>query len=110
MSKEERRAAFVNWPIVYEGMDAAGLDALVAFSPEGSLYISGSFSPELHFVRDRFGMVVVPREGDPTYIVCNIDEPLARSASWLVDIRTYVEHATSPIDALGAVLEERGLD
>jgi ectoine hydrolase len=110
MSTAERRSAFVNWPILYEGMDAAGLDAIVAFSPSGTHYLSGCYNEEETFLGDRMSMVVVPREGEPTYIVCKGDEPLARSDAWLADIRTYLVHVTSPIEALVTVLAERGLE
>jgi Xaa-Pro dipeptidase len=91
-------------------MDAAGLDALVGFSPAATHYLSGCFNDEQTFVGDRLAMVLVPREGAPTYIVSKSDEPLARSDAWLEDIRTYEEHAVSPIESLVTVLEERGLE
>lgn len=110
MEKAERRAAYVNWPVVYEGLDAAGLDALIAFSPEGTFYLSGCFNQAQLYVRDRLGMVLVPREGEPTYIVGDIEEPLAKSVGWIDDVRIYVEHATSPLAALADVLAEKGLE
>ena len=108
-SKPERLAAFVNWPVVNEGMDALGLDAIVAFSAAATYYFSGCFNEQQLYVRDRPSMVVVPRTGEPTYIVCNSEEPLARSTAWVADVRSYVSHF-SPIEALANVLAERGLD
>jgi Xaa-Pro aminopeptidase len=108
-SKAERRAAFVNWPVVYEGMDALGVDALVAFSAAGTYYFSGCFNEEQLFIHERIGIVVVPREGEPTLIICSSEEPLARATGWLEDVRTYAEHF-SPIEALAKVLVERGLE
>ena len=110
VSTAERRSAFVNWPILYQGMDAAGLDAIVAFSPSGTHYLSGCYNEEETFLGDRMSIVVVPRTGEPTYIVHSGDEPLARSDAWLEDIRTYAARVTSPIEALVTVLAERGLE
>jgi Xaa-Pro dipeptidase len=108
-SKPERLAAFVNWPVVHEGMDALGLDAIIAFSAAATYYFSGCFNEQQLYVRDRPSMVVVPRTGEPTYIVCNSEEPLARATAWVTDVRSYVSHF-SPIEALANVLAERGLD
>src|SRR4051794_16402537 len=109
-SMADRRSSFVNWPILYEGMDAAGLDAIIAFSPSGTHYLSGCYNEEETFLGDRMSIVVVPREGEPAYIVSKSDEPLARSDAWLGDIRTFVPYVQSPIEALAAVLAERGLE
>lgn len=109
-SMAERRSSFVNWPILYQGMDAAGLDAIVAFSPSGTHYLSGCYNEEETFLGDRMSVVVVPRTGEPTYIVQSGDEPLARADAWLQDVRSYVAGVTTPIQALVTVLEERGLE
>ena len=109
LGRAERREAFVNWPVLHEGMDAAELDAVIAFSPGGTHYLSGCFNEEQTFVGHRLAMVLVPRQGDPTYIVCRSEEPLARADAWLDDVRSYREHVTSPIEALVAVIDERGL-
>jgi Xaa-Pro aminopeptidase len=110
MDKQTRKAAFVNQQALRESMDRAGLDVLVATSPESTSYLSGCYIQTQLVVRDRLALVVVPREGAETYIVCNIEEPLARSVGWIDDVHTYVEFADSPIDALAQVLEEKGLD
>jgi Xaa-Pro dipeptidase len=106
---EHRRATFVNWPVVYAGMDADGLDALIAFSAASTFYLSGCFNDEQLYVRDQLSMVVVEREGVPTYVVCNTEEAMARSTGWLQDVRSYVA-GFSPIEALTGVLRERGLE
>jgi Xaa-Pro aminopeptidase len=90
-------------------LDAAGLDALIAASPENVFYLSGAFIRTQVSIRDRLALVVWPRRGEPTFIVCNIEESLARRDGSISDIRTYVEFAQSPIAALAEVLRERGL-
>lgn len=90
-------------------MDRAGLDVIVAASPENTFYLSSCFIRTQISIRDRLALVVWPRQGEPTYIVCNIEESLARSESWVQDIRTYVEFEESPVKKLLKVLRERGL-
>ncbi len=85
------------------------LDALIAISPENVLYTSGCYIHTQKLIRDRLAMTVLPKDGEPTFIVCNIEESLARRESWIKDIRAYVEFETSPVDLLADVLKEKGL-
>jgi len=90
-------------------MTDAELDALIAVSPENVLYTSGCFIETQIDIRDRLAITVLPRNGEPTLIVCNIEESLARRESWIKDIKAYVEFETSPVDLLADVLKEKGL-
>lgn len=89
-----------------ELMRRENFDAIVAITPENVLYSTGSYIITQKFLRDRLGIAVFPLEGDPVFIVCSIEESLAREESWISDIRTYVEFQESPIDFLADVLEE----
>jgi Xaa-Pro dipeptidase len=108
-SSAGRAAAFVNWPVIRNEMDNAQLDALVACSAASTFYLSGYFNDEQLYVRDQLSMVVVEREGEPTYLISNSEEAMARSTGWLRDVRTYVP-GSSPIEALAEILCERGLE
>jgi Xaa-Pro aminopeptidase len=100
---------FVNLEILQREMAQASLDTLVASSPESSFYLSGVVDNTYVFLRDRL-IIVVAYEGRPrTIIVSGIMEPLARATGWIDDIRTYKEHAVSPVNTLAEVLEEKGL-
>ena len=105
---DTRSATFVNWPALYREMDRERLDALVAATPEGTFYLAGIHVELNRWFRDRLALVVVPRQGTPTFIVCNIEEPLAKSLSWIDDIRTYAHYVES-VGALAQVLEEKQL-
>lgn len=61
-------------------------------------------------IRDRLALVVWPQSGEPTIIVCSVEEPQTRAESFIKDVRSYVEFKTSPIDVLVDVLKEKGLD
>ncbi|MFQ5909151.1 MAG: M24 family metallopeptidase [Thermoplasmata archaeon] len=92
-----------------ERMAAEGLDAVVATTFENTLYYGGSYIMTIEALPNRLAMLLIPVDEDPTFLVCNIEESLVRSQSWVNDIRTYVEFAENPADALLTLLEERGL-
>ncbi len=87
----------------------AGLDAVVAVAPENTYYLSGAYIRTQVSIRDRLALVLWPRQGEPTFIVCNIEESLVARESWIGDVRTYVEFAQSPVNLLIEVMRERGL-
>lgn len=90
-------------------LDATDLDAVIALSPENVFYLSRALILTQRYIPDRLAVVVWPREGEPTFIVCAIEQELARQDSWIADLRTYVEFRDSPIALLADVLAERGL-
>lgn len=90
-------------------MAAAGFDGLIAITPENFLYTTGAYIMTQKLIRDRLALCVVPASGEPTVIVCNIEESLTRAESPWEDVRIYVEFKISPVEALTAVLQEKGL-
>jgi Xaa-Pro aminopeptidase len=100
---------YVNTKRLEQKMAETGVDAIVAVSPENTYYLSGVFIRTQISVRDRLALVVWPQGGEPSFIVCNIEESLARAHSPIKDIRTYVEFAESPVAKLAEVLEDMGL-
>jgi len=89
---------------------AAGeFDAVVAMSPENVPYTSGVVLWSQRTIRDRLALVVWPREGTPTFIVATNEEGYVREKSWIQDVRSYVQHRTSPIQVLVETLQENGL-
>lgn len=87
-----------------------GMDVLVAISPENVLYSTGAYIITQKSLRDRLEISIIPRDGDAVFVVCGIEESLARDESWIEDIRPYVEFKESPIKFLADVLAEKGLD
>jgi len=90
-------------------VEESDFDAVIAVSPENVPYTAGVFIWTQRSIRERLAIVVWPKRGEPTFIVCTIEEAEAQEGSWIEDIRTYVEFKTSPIEALADVLEEKGL-
>ena len=93
---------------ISKAMTEEKLDVLVAMSPENVLYSSGTSIITQRMIPDRLAMVLWSRDDAQTFIVCAIEEPQARSQSWISDIRGYIEFAESPIAVLAAAIRERG--
>ena len=85
------------------------LDAVVASSLENTFYFSRSYISTIRAIPDRLALLVVPREGEPTFLVCVIEESLVRKESPISDVRGYVEFGENPVDMLAKVLDEKGL-
>jgi Xaa-Pro dipeptidase len=86
------------------------LDAVLASSLENTFYFSGSHVMTIRAIPDRLALLLVPKDGDPTFLVCVIEESLVRKESPVQDIRSYVEFEENPADVLGGILQEKGLD
>lgn len=84
------------------------LDAVVAVSPENVLYATGAYIITQKLVRDRIAAAIFPKNGEPTFLVCGIEETLARAESWIQDIRTYVEFQENPVRMLADILRAKG--
>jgi len=89
-------------------LDESGMDVLIALSPENVLYLSGALISTQRDIRERLALVVWPSTVAPSFLVCNIEETQAREDSWIEDVRSYVEFATSPVALLAEVLTEQG--
>ncbi len=87
----------------------SGLDALLAVSPAACTYLSGCYLLTQTAIPEREAYVLVPAEGDPAYLVCNIEEASARAESRIAEIRTYVEFRQVPARAAAGLIAERGL-
>jgi Xaa-Pro dipeptidase len=88
----------------------AGLDGIVALSPENFAYVSGAFISTVTLVRPRQAFAVLPAKGQPFIVVCSIEKELTAHESWISDIRTYTEFSDNPIDSLVSALKSAGLN
>jgi len=87
-----------------------GLDALVAVSMDNVYYSSGALILTQRMIPSRLALVVWTPSGEPTMIVCTLEEVQVRSESWIKDIRGYIEFVHSPVAVLAQVLKEKGLE
>ena len=103
-------SALINAARLRSKLAADGIDVLLVTAPENSYYLSGVFIRTQVSIRDRLALVIWPIDEAPTFVVCNIEESLARAEGSVADVRTYVEHAESPMSRVVQVLNERGFD
>ncbi|MBI4280366.1 MAG: aminopeptidase P family protein [Armatimonadetes bacterium] len=85
-------------------------DAVIASSFENVAYLSGALILTQRLIPDRLALVIWPRGGGPTFVVCTIEESLARRDSWITDVRGYVEFAQSPLAPAVEILKGLGLE
>jgi Xaa-Pro dipeptidase len=87
----------------------AGVDALVAVSPENFAYVSQTYILTTRTLPPRQALAILPREGEPVALVCSVERAHVEEESWITAIRTYVEFADHPMDALADALEGMGV-
>ena len=102
-------ATLSNLDALRKEIEGSGLDAVVAISPENVPYTSGAVVSVQRILRDRLAMVVLPREGNPAFLMAGQEVPSVKNKTWIEDLRGYVAHGASPIQSLVDVLEEKGL-
>lgn len=95
---------------VHQPMAEADLDGLIVTSYENVAYLSGAVIMTQKQIPERLAAVILSPGEEPTFLVCTIEETLARRDSPIQDIRGYVEFDTSPIDFIAGVIRERGLE
>ena len=108
-----------NLDAVKKGIADHGLDALVAISPENVPYTAGVIVTTQRVLRDRLAIVVMPSEGEATFLVAGQEVGYVTGRTWIEDVRSYLAldgpvegppvQGASPIQALVDVLKEKGL-
>ena len=99
----------VNMPLLLREITSAGLDAAIVASPDNFFYLSSAKILTQTLVRDRLALGIVTGDGATTLVVCKPEEGLTKRYTWVDDVRTYVEFHESPMQAVAAVLQEKGL-
>jgi Xaa-Pro dipeptidase len=92
---------------VREEMARLGLDGLLLTSGPNLTYLSGYPSP-LRAVSRPF-IFVLPRTGEPVFIVHSGREREARGYSWVADVRTYHELSRAPLTVMVEAFYDTGL-
>lgn len=86
---------------------ASDLDAVLISSPAATTYLSGCYLLTQTVIPEREAYVLIPREGSISYLVCNIEEKMAREDSWIDDVHTYVEFKEAPATAVANLLQQK---
>src|SRR5690242_9148127 len=84
--------------------------AVIAFSPENVLHLSGVYIASQRMIRERLATAIFPVEGEPSFVVSSVVAKTARNESWIPDVVVWQEHDTTPVEALIDELRRRGLD
>ena len=90
-------------------MEAHGLDALLATSPENVAWASGASPPSQKTVRSRLAAAIVPRSGESELVAIRLEGPVVRTQSRLAALRLYEEFVEDPVLVFADSLNGRGL-
>lgn len=88
---------------------AQRLDALVCMSPENFTYAAGVHITTVENMRPRQAFAILRANGRAQLIICAIELSVAKAASWIGDITTYIEFRDDPISVLADALAGEGL-
>lgn len=90
-------------------MAADGLDAVVCFSMENVLYLSGALFSLQDNIRERLAAAVMTADGADCLICATNETSAIEGDAHVADLRGYVEFAATAVDLLADWLTERGL-
>jgi Xaa-Pro aminopeptidase len=88
---------------------AAGLDGLVAASPENACWLSGAYNPVRRLIPERPAIVLWPSIGLPTLIAASIEDAFLRQCAEISDLRLYDGTIPAAVSKLSDLLREAGL-
>jgi Xaa-Pro aminopeptidase len=91
-------------------LGAAGMDALIAISPENVIYTTGITVPSQPLMRWRHAIAVVTADGRNAMLVIDMEETTVRSDPAIEDVRVYREFVDDPMDKLAHLLTDLGLE
>lgn len=92
-----------------KAMAEAGLDALVASTPENFAYLTGFVVPSHPLMRWRHAMTVVTQDRRAAVLTVDMEETTVQSQLPDTDIRVWGEFTDSAMDVLADVLTDLGL-
>jgi Xaa-Pro aminopeptidase len=92
-----------------ERMETEGLDALLLLTGPNLAYFAGPINALGGRSGSRPLVLLLPRRGEPTLIVQDGPQFLARTYSWVQDLRTYSRLSRLPIDSLLQAMRDHGL-
>jgi Xaa-Pro aminopeptidase len=88
----------------------AGLDAVIAISPENVTYVSGFVVPSQSLMRWRHAAVIVTADGRTSMVAIDMEATTVRAHAGIDDLRIYREFTDDPMDKLAESLKDLKLD
>jgi Xaa-Pro aminopeptidase len=86
------------------------LSGVVVCSYQNVTYFAGTHILTQVIVPDRLAFLVVPRDEEPTLIVCSVETRQVRSQTTVRDLREYTEFVDDPTAMLADVLKQRKMN
>jgi Xaa-Pro aminopeptidase len=90
-------------------MSAAGLDAMVAISPENFAYTTGFVVPSQPLMRWRHAMAIVTADAREAMVCVDMEETTVRQRAGDAALRVWGEFTDDPMAALAGLLSDLGL-
>ncbi|MGE5218867.1 MAG: M24 family metallopeptidase [Chloroflexota bacterium] len=88
----------------------AGLDAIIAGSPENVTYISGFVVPSQSLMRWRHAAVILTADGRLSMVAIDMEATTITAHAGIGDLRIYREFTDDPMDKLADALKDLKLD
>ena len=88
---------------------AAGLDAIIASSPENVTYVSGFVVPSQSLMRWRHAAVIVTADGRISMVAIDMEATTVKAHAVIDDLRIYREFTDDPMDKLADALKDLNL-
>jgi Xaa-Pro aminopeptidase len=92
-----------------KSMAAAGLDAVVAVSPENFAYLSGFVVASQSLMRWRHAVYVVTAKGVSSILVVDMEATTTRAKAKGIEVHTWAEFTDKPMAVLAGLLSDLGL-
>lgn len=89
---------------------AAGLDAIIAISPENVTYVSGFVVPSQSLMRWRHAACLVTADGQISMVAIDMEATTVKAHAEIRDLRIYREFTEDPMDKLAEALRDLKLD
>lgn len=89
---------------------AAGLDAIIAISPENVTYVSGFVVPSQSLMRWRHAACILTADGRISMVAIDMEATTVKAHSGIDDLRIYREFTEDPMDKLAETLKDLNLN
>jgi len=91
-------------------IQSAGLDAIIALSPENVTYVSGFVVPSQSLMRWRHAICIVTADGGISMVAIDMESNTVKAHAGIDDLRVYREFTDDPMDKLAETLKDLKLD
>lgn len=88
----------------------AGLDAIIAISPENVTYVSGFVVPSQSLMRWRHAACIVTADGKISMVAIDMEATTVKAHAGIDDLRIYREFSDDPMEKLAEALTDLRLD